>query len=305
MATLMHNLTEQMANSTLANTISSHDQASIAESADTLFQISQALQATLHLGPLVDTFFTETTGMIPITGLEYYDAEGELLHRVGERARNTLSYRLTLSDEFLGNIVFRRRAKFSSEDAQRLESMLCCLLYPLRNALLYRDALAMAQKDSLTGIGNRSAFNEALYHEVSLALRHNHAFSMIVLDIDHFKRINDNYGHSCGDAAIKAVVEAAKECARSTDSLYRYGGEEFVILLRNTDQTGAYLLADRIRSQVEKLVFLFGDERVDMTISAGVSSLSNQEKAEHLFDRADSALYTAKHSGRNRVVSAD
>lgn len=305
MATTMHNLTEEMIKTTVANTISQHSTENAPVRADALLQISQALQATLHLGPLADTFFTEATSLIPITGLEYYDAEGEMLHRVGERARNTLSYRLTLGEEFLGNIIFRRRAKFSSEDAHELESLLCCLLYPLRNALLYRDALAMAQKDPLTGIGNRSAFNEAIHHEVNLAQRHGHDFSMIVLDIDHFKRINDAYGHSRGDTAIRSVVEAAKDCARSTDSLYRYGGEEFVILLRNTNQTGAYLLADRIRAQVEKMVCVCEDESIDMTVSVGVSSLSDKDTAESLFDRADAALYTAKHSGRNRVVSAD
>ncbi len=301
----MQDLTDKMAKTAIANTISAYRQGQYPARTDALFQISQALQATLHLGPLVDTFYTEATSLIPITGLEYYDAEGELLHRVGERARNTLSYRLTLTDEFLGNIIFRRRAKFSAEDAQELESLLCCLLYPLRNALLYRDALAMAQKDPLTGIGNRSAFNEAIHHEVNLALRHGHDFSMIVLDIDHFKQINDTYGHSHGDLAIKEVVNAAKECARSTDSLYRYGGEEFVILLRNTDKIGAHLLADRIRAKVEKLICIADDERIQMTISVGVSSLAPQDSAERLFDRADSALYTAKRSGRNRVISAD
>jgi len=301
----MQDLTQQIDPATLANTVGSSNLNSLPGQTDTLFQVSQALQARLQLGPLVDTFFTEVTQVIGITGLEYYGVNDELLHRVGERSRNTLSYRLTLSEEFLGNMIFRRRARFSSEDAHQLESLLCCLLYPLRNALLYRDALAMAQKDPLTGIGNRAAFNEALHHEVSLAQRHDHDFAMIVIDIDHFKRINDNFGHSLGDKAIQAVVDTAKECARSTDSLYRFGGEEFVILLRNTDQVGACLLAERIRAQVEHTACIQDNVRIDMTISAGVSSLGGTDSTASLFDRADNALYTAKRTGRNRVICAD
>jgi diguanylate cyclase (GGDEF)-like protein len=298
-------MTENLEKAPMGAIINPYTRGSTPRGRDDLFAISQALQTTLSLRPLIDIFFTELTEVMPITGLEYLDVDGELIHRVGERARNTLNYRLNLRNENLGTIVFRRRAKFSNDDASELESMLCCLLYPLRNALLYQDALALAQKDALTGIGNRAAFNEALHHEVNLAKRHNHNLSMVIIDIDHFKRINDSYGHSRGDCAIQTVVEAVQECIRSTDSFFRYGGEEFVMLLRNTDQHGAHLLADRIRARVEKMLCICEDEKIEMTVSAGVSALRDNDTPGSLFDRTDGALYTAKRSGRNRVVSAD
>ncbi|MBI5039738.1 MAG: GGDEF domain-containing protein, partial [Gammaproteobacteria bacterium] len=181
------------------------------------------------------------------------------------------------------------------------EKLLCCLLYPLRNALLYRDALALAQKDALTGICNRAALDESLHAEVNLAGRHRTPLSIVVFDIDHFKSINDRHGHSQGDIAIKAVVESAQHCARSTDMLFRYGGEEFVMILRNTTLNGARLLADRIRRKVEKLECQGKRKPITMTVSAGVATLESGETAQKLFERADTALYAAKNSGRNRV----
>ena len=122
-----------------------------------------------------------------------------------------------------------------------------------------------------------------------------------MFDIDHFKAINDSYGHSQGDISIKSVVECAQHCARSTDMLFRYGGEEFVMILRNTTLDGARLLADRIRRKVEKMECQDKGKPINMTVSAGVATLAPGESAQHFFERADAALYAAKNSGRNRV----
>lgn len=273
--------------------------------ADRLLQMTQALQTTLDLPSLLDLFCQQAGSSVPLDGLEYENARLDLEHRLGEHARNVARYTLKLGDLDLGNLAFRRRTKFGEEETVVLEKLLCCLLYPLRNALLYRDALALARKDALTGICNRSAFDDALRAEVNLARRHDTSLSLILFDIDHFKRINDQYGHTQGDNAIRAVVRCAQQCARNTDMLFRYGGEEFVMVLRNTSMEGAHLLADRIRRKVEKLECQGERKPVVMTISAGVACLTDQESAEQLFERADRALYAAKHAGRNRVQMAE
>lgn len=273
--------------------------------ADHLLQMTQSLQTTLDIPLLLDLFQQQTERNVPLDGLEYEPTTPGLAQRRGERARHTARYTLKLGDLDLGNLVFRRRTKFTEDEIAIIEKLLCCLLYPLRNALLYHDALALAQKDALTGICNRSAFDDALRAEVSLARRHGTPLSLVLFDIDHFKQVNDTYGHTQGDNAIRAVVRCAQQCARNTDLLFRYGGEEFVMILRNTTTAGAYLLADRIRRKVEKLECQGERKPVVMTISAGIASLTDDESAEQLFERADRALYAAKHAGRNRVQVAE
>lgn len=276
------------------------------ELSDRLLHMTQTLQTTLDIPALLELFHLQCAGNVPIDGLEYSNESLNIQYLIGSRSRHTCTYNLRLSDISLGALLFRRRNKFTEAETIILEKLMCCLLYPLRNALLYRDALALAQKDALTGICNRAAFDDSLQNEVNLAGRHRTPLSIIVFDIDHFKSINDRFGHSQGDKAIKAVVHCAQECARSTDMLFRYGGEEFVMVLRNTTQNGARLLADRIRRKIEKLECQGARKPIAMTVSAGVATMepdasAQKLSAQQLFERADGALYTAKNSGRNRV----
>lgn len=273
--------------------------------ADRLLRMTQSLQTTLEIPALLELFYLQSDANVPVDGMDYVNEQLNLEYRTGTRSRHTCHYNLKLGDIDLGGLTFRRRGKFSEAETVVLEKLLCCLLYPLRNALLYRDALALAQKDSLTGICNRAALDDALETEVSLAGRHRTPLSIVVFDIDHFKSINDRYGHSMGDQAIKTVVKCAQSCARSTDMLFRYGGEEFVMLLRNTSLDGARLLAERIRRKVEKLECQGKRKPITMTISAGVAALEAGEKAHSLFERADQSLYAAKHGGRNKVCVSE
>lgn len=269
--------------------------------ADRLLRVTQSLQTTLDIPALLEIFYLQSDANVPLDGLEYINESPNFEYRIGSRSRHTCTYNLRLGEIDMGSLLFRRRSQFTENETIVLEKLLCCLLYPLRNALLYSDALALAQKDALTGIRNRAALDESLRAEVNLAGRHRTPLSVVVLDIDHFKAINDRYGHSQGDNAIKALVECAQHCARSTDMLFRYGGEEFVMILRNTTLNGARLLADRIRRKVEKLECQGKRKPITMTVSAGVATLEGGESAQKLFERADAALYAAKNGGRNRV----
>ncbi len=133
--------------------------------------------------------------------------------------------------------------------------MISALIYPLRNALLYKQAVEKAYNDPLTGLNNRAAFDKSIEQEVDLATRHGHSLSLMMLDLDRFKQINDNYGHIVGDAVLKSFADCIMECMRSSDIVFRYGGEEFVILLRNTELAGAILLAERMRKNIENMKF--------------------------------------------------
>ncbi len=161
-------------------------------------------------------------------------------------------------------------------------------------------------KDALTGINNRTHMEKIISREMSRVTRYNRKLSIIMLDFDHFKKINDRFGHTVGDAALKELSMFIKEIIRETDVPFRYGGEEFLILLPNTTAEQAKLFAERIRLAIEKHTFqckLKGE--FECTISAGIAECDrNDPSPVNFISRADVALYESKESGRNRVTVA-
>ena len=161
-----------------------------------------------------------------------------------------------------------------------------------------------AATDPLTGCANRRELLEKLRQETARAERYRGALSMVVLDLDHFKAINDAHGHGAGDDALKHFCSLAQPLLRTQDTLGRIGGEEFAILLPDTTEAGAVALAERLRAQLERNPALYGSDTIAMTVSAGVVEWQPAgESPEALIRRGDEALYEAKRAGRNRVVS--
>ncbi len=161
--------------------------------------------------------------------------------------------------------------------------------------------------DSLTGAHNREYFDSRLESELSYARRHGTELALLMLDIDHFKQINDTFGHLAGDQVLVELASAVAAGLRAEDEFARYGGEEFAIILRDTSVQNAHLVAERFRLVVESLRIEFEGRRVPVTISVGAASVAGcQEKtAVALIAAADRRLYAAKRGGRNRVVASD
>src|SRR5581483_4330445 len=162
-----------------------------------------------------------------------------------------------------------------------------------------------ATTDPLTRLKNRRAFAELGLRHFALAQRHDIELSIIVLDIDHFKKINDTYGHPAGDQVLMSVAHVLTSKTRASDLPARLGGEEFGILLPNTKRSGAALLADRIRVAIQQSQFQLGEHAITVTASAGVAAygLDGEESLERLLEVADRRLYLAKQRGRNRVIA--
>ncbi|MGD9241435.1 MAG: sensor domain-containing diguanylate cyclase [Desulfobacterales bacterium] len=167
----------------------------------------------------------------------------------------------------------------------------------------------LSRKDSLTGCYNRGYLNEHLPHEIKRASRYHHPFSLALCDLDHFKKVNDTYGHLCGDMVLKEFVECIKSLIRSDmDWLARYGGEEFLLVLPETSFQNASRLAERLRKQISKKAFKWEGEKIAITASFGVTGFDKISPNENfspddLIDMADQYLYQAKNKGRNKVVS--
>ncbi len=239
--------------------------------------------------------------LVPFDHFEYY-AESQGI-QLGSARRNTHScdYHLSLPHEDLGNLKLTRAKKFKEEELAIIENLLTALMYPLRNALLYKLAIDSAMTDPLTQIGNKRSFESHFSREAEIAKRHSHQLSLIVMDIDKFKHINDSFGHAAGDQILQQVVKTAESVCRKSDLIFRYGGEEFVVILRETGLSGAFIIAERIRKSVEKTRCFVSSREIPVTMSLGVSTFHPDETLDSFFERADSALYDAKNSGRNRT----
>jgi len=161
------------------------------------------------------------------------------------------------------------------------------------------------QQDPLTGMQNRRGMDVVLVREVARARRGGHALSVAMLDIDHFKQVNDTFGHAAGDRALVHLSEVTKSVLRETDIMVRYGGEEFLMILPDTDVNGAQFVVDRLRLVVQKTPLIYESRKIALTFSAGVAQLRTDENGSALVIRADQAVLQAKREGRNRIVVAE
>ena len=175
----------------------------------------------------------------------------------------------------------------------------CFLIY--RNSLSAYALRRLATTDPLTGTFNRRHFMDLMVREQRRADRYGTAYSVLMIDIDHFKHINDTYGHQVGDQAIQAMAEACKRLMRPTDIVARYGGEEFIISLTHTEANGAIKVAERLRQAVAEIALQTEHGTLQFTISIGVSAYAKPSRLEQIIGAADEALYAAKRGGRNRV----
>jgi diguanylate cyclase (GGDEF)-like protein len=159
--------------------------------------------------------------------------------------------------------------------------------------------------DPLTRIPNRRAYDLRIKEELQRYHRYKHSFSLLLFDVDHFKKVNDNYGHWAGDKCLKEAIKRIKPVMRESDFLARYGGEEFTIILPGTDKESARAVAERLRVMIEKTHFMFQGQKIPLTISVGVAQIEPSDiNQQVLFSRVDAAMYLAKRSGRNQVVLA-
>jgi diguanylate cyclase (GGDEF)-like protein len=237
------------------------------------YDISSALQTTLQFNKLIANFSNKIESMVPHSAYVYTNSEFGQEIKKGVFTKHSCSYALKIEEQQLGELKLMRNHKFDNAELELLETLLCCLIYPLKNATLYQKALKMAYTDPLTQAKNRASFNDLIQREMSLAGRYGKSLSIIFLDIDHFKSINDEQGHECGDITLAAVTKWIKRSLRDSDIVFRYGGEEFVILLSETDLVGAELVAERIRRSIESHTLSYDMSTLKVTASLGVSAL--------------------------------
>jgi len=166
-----------------------------------------------------------------------------------------------------------------------------------------KDLETKLNQDPLTKVYNRRAYVKRISNDMDRFLRYKTIFSILVIDIDFFKKVNDTYGHAIGDKCLQEITRRTMPVLRKNDMLARYGGEEFVVIIPETPSSGAVVVAEKIRAKIEKIEFIYKADTIRMTVSIGVSEVKEGDSShETVFERADAALYRAKSEGRNRVM---
>ena len=211
-----------------------------------------------------------------------------------------------------GEMEFNFSDEILDEIQQNIQSIIENFDVPEDNKLdvirkinfMYTKTKEMTITDALTGLYNRRYFESCADREFLRAARYKSDLTFAVIDIDYFKKINDTYGHLCGDKILKEVAFFINESFRKTDLTFRYGGEEFVVILTETQAKDAKIPLERLRDKIEQNQFKFKSETLNVTISIGYSSdVEHAENATELFSFADNALYKAKENGRNQIVN--
>lgn len=198
-------------------------------------------------------------------------------------------------------LILREGYELAGDEIDLINHSLEILAECLRRGLEYEDLFERASNDPLTGLANRRVFDERIHGMMDSACRYKNPLSMISMDLDRFKNINDNLGHQKGDEVLKAVAAVLKRAVRSTDLLVRMGGDEFLLVLDNTDLKSGRILAERLCVAVDELD-IWADESTKLGISIGMSELKKGESLRQWMERTDDILYHAKAEGRSRVA---
>lgn len=268
---------------------------------DKTLELVCALHASLDIKAIIEQFAQVVCKETQCQAIHYEHQDLTLDVEIGKTARHKFSYNLTTGNDNLGSLTFSSSKRFEDAEITTLENMLCILVAPLKNALEHKQAMQLALIDPLTSVANRAALIPALRRDLELAKRYDHSLAILALDIDHFKRINDSYGHGGGDEYLQAFADYLQQTVRDSDLVFRMGGEEFIVILSKTDTIGAINLAERIRKGIAHNEVLYNDQTIQTTVSIGVSTYTPGDSSNSLLEKADQAMYRAKNDGRNKV----
>lgn len=255
----------------------------------------------LPVNTVINRHWAEVIQWLPTTR-EYVDYENELLMQ-GKQNFTNLELQFYHPD---GRLKTVKASQYIAKDESSNIVIEGIAEDITRRAELENTLQQMALFDSLTRVFNRKAIEHAIESEFKRSIRHGHQASVLLLDLDYFKRINDKYGHAAGDQALEKFATTLTETVRASDSVGRYGGEEFIVLLPETTISEAMKLAERIRKNTAELLIDFNGQLITFTTSIGVAAFPVHAKSwEKFYLKIDQALYDAKHAGRNCVKVAE
>lgn len=262
--------------------------------------ISQ-LQTTLDIQQQLNIVSMAAGKVLPLSALSLKTAVGEFTASGSQAGDFEHRSVLVLNQQCLAELVYHSDYAFTPMVQRELLLLESEWLFSLRNALVVSRLQQMAMKDTLTGLGNRRFFDDSFDKALKLAERHHDHCALILLDLDNFKQVNDSAGHSAGDEVLLAVADCLRDALRVTDSLFRFGGDEFAVILTGQDSSSAELIARRLVKAINQHYLC---QQYTVSASVGLALYDGKQTAKQLFAAADAALYSAKDAGKNSVQVA-
>lgn len=274
----------------------------------------QALVTTLEPETVLARLHEQLYRKLRHSGWSFTLEGSEATWSGGVADRHRVEYAIRFKGASLGSLVLMRGRRFTDEEQQHMEALLGLATPSLANALRFQRLLENLETDELTRLGNRRAFEKQGEKWLADCRRQGRPLSVLAIDLDHFKQINDRFGHPAGDKVLQRVADTLRASTRQSDLCVRMGGEEFLAILPGTDLSHAMECAERIRQAIAALhasaagvdeATPAGDGPIRITASVGVATIGRSTTLQAAYQAADEALYAAKRAGRNRILAGN
>lgn len=274
------------------------------------FDLKNSSVATFVLEKVKRDFFSKMTTEKPFNTNDFIheimrenkESENKIISQNDIKTKFVLPF--AFNGKFLGGIAFYSKDEINYKSFKFYDELEKEVLALLKMKTLYSEVELLSIMDELTKLYNRRYFEHNLEREFNRAKRYKNNLSLAMLDIDLFKKVNDTHGHQYGDYVLREVAKLLKESFRKTDMLYRYGGEELVVIMPETSLENASIPAERLREKIENHEFVYDGTKINLTVSIGISTMDDAfENQREIIKTADLALYRAKNTGRNKVVT--
>lgn len=261
------------------------------ENAQRKLALMEQLQCTLELDKILNIFAMEASKYISFSGLYFTQGNVRTAIRGSKQGKAERLFELKINNEFLGTLTYAVNSPISLANYKILEELHQYILHPLNNAIKYKNAMSLAMQDSLTGLANRRYFDKQLKRAMHHANRQKHQVGLVVADLNKFKAINDTFGHHIGDEILKGFAKALELSVRDSDSVFRFGGDEFVIIVEEASQESLYMIEARIQKALDTDALL---TKYNVGCSLGYTFMNRADDEKSFFERADQALYQQK-----------
>ena len=251
----------------------------------------EQLQTTLDVKQLINIFAIEVAKYLDFTGVYFKHAEISATARGSRQAKAERQFELKLNGEFFGIITYAVNSPISLGNYKILSELHCLLINPLNNAVRYHQAMQLAMQDGLTQLGNRRSFDEQIKRTMAQATRRHARVGLILCDLNKFKAINDSFGHTIGDNVLVNFAQALRQSVRDTECIFRFGGDEFAIIVADASEQSLAVIEQRIYQAIAQDALL---AKYNVTSSLGLAFMNKADNPISFFQRADAALYSQK-----------
>lgn len=252
------------------------------------------LHAVLDFYKLFDTFIHDLRKELPCDGIKFQESKVNLSFVDGNLEKNRSSYNIKYKGQVLGDICFSRKKAFLKSELEMIENMVAGLIVPLHNALLYQYTIFLAQHDELTGLRNGSYYYDFLRLEIERAHRYKTPFSILLINLNGLRELNEKHSHAAGDTALIYLAKKIEHDVRSCDMVFRDGGDNFLIFLPNANESNAMTVAERIKKTAMSCSCVYNDQNIYITLSAGIATVLPEDTVFNLITRLDKSLSHAK-----------